>query len=243
MVFVQRVGEQGTAGLTGARQAEREQQVPPQTTASAKQSQVSAIAATTHKEANVEDLILGSTRIMEKQTGDKGKDDFENLLREIDAEISGKVDTECNVDTADSERIMEEVMGSAQQKEAQQGEVSTQGLGSSCSYNGPQALMGHLEDQVGSGWPKSHTYTNAGFKSFSRWAYEKKNEMEDVSRMEVEELDMGPKRKLRAPLSEVMDNREIGKKLKLDEEVFALGKLMATQMGSAAAAGQPRREQ
>lgn len=72
---------------------------------------------------------------------------------------------------------------------------------------------------------------------------QKKNEMEDVSRMEVEELDMGPKRKLQAPLSKVMDNREIGKKLKLDKEVVVVGKLMATQMGLAAAAVQPHREQ
>ena len=40
-----------------------------------------------------------------------------------------------------------------------------------------------------------------------------------------------------------MDNIEVGKKLKLDEEVVALGKLMATQMGSKAVAGQPHQEQ
>ena len=72
---------------------------------------------------------------------------------------------------------------------------------------------------------------------------QKENTKEDVSRMEVEELDVGPRRKVRAPLSEVMDNIEVGKKLKLDEEVVALGKLMAKQMGSAVVAGQPRREQ
>ena len=40
-----------------------------------------------------------------------------------------------------------------------------------------------------------------------------------------------------------MDNMEVGKKLKLDEEVVALGKLMATQMGSEAVTGQPHQEQ
>nr|POF08275.1 hypothetical protein CFP56_55674 [Quercus suber] len=228
-------------------------------------------------------MILGSTVITEKQTGDKGKDDFENLLREIDAEISGKVDTECIVDTTVSERIMEGIMGSAQQKEAQRGEFSTHGLGTSCSYNGPQVLMGHLQDQGGSDGPKAtltHTQdskasqggpmksaisgkcSNKRGKSPTRRKpqvhanksgkenvglcksiLQKKNEREEASQMEVEELDMGPKRKLWAPLSEVEDNKETGKKLKLDEEVVALEKLMATQMGSAAAAGQPRREQ
>ena len=72
---------------------------------------------------------------------------------------------------------------------------------------------------------------------------QKENAKEDVSRMEVEELDVGPRRKVRAPLSEVMDNMEVEKKLKLDEEVIALGKMMATQMGLAATAGQPHQEQ
>ena len=40
-----------------------------------------------------------------------------------------------------------------------------------------------------------------------------------------------------------MDNMEVGKKLKLDEEVVALRKLMATQMGSEVVAGQPHQEE
>ena len=72
---------------------------------------------------------------------------------------------------------------------------------------------------------------------------QKEHAKEDVCRMEVEEGDVGPKRKIRAPLSEVGDNMEARKKLKLNEEVVALGKLMAKQMGSAVAAGQPRRDQ
>ena len=72
---------------------------------------------------------------------------------------------------------------------------------------------------------------------------QKENAKEDVSQMEVEELDVGPKRRVCAPLLEAMDNMEVGKKLKLDEEVVALGKLMATQMGSEAVTGQPHQEQ
>ena len=62
---------------------------------------------------------------------------------------------------------------------------------------------------------------------------QKEDAMEEVSRMEVE--DVCPKRKTCAPLVEVMDNIEVGKRLKLDEELVAFGKLLATQMGSAAA--------
>ena len=53
--------------------------------------------------------------------------------------------------------------------------------------------------------------------------------------MEVEEVDLGPKRKTWAPLEEIMKNAEVGKRPKLEEEVVAFGKLLATQMGSAAA--------
>lgn len=65
----------------------------------------------------------------------------------------------------------------------------------------------------------------------------------DATRMEVEEEDEGPKQKIRVPLSEAAKNMEVGKKLKLDEEVVAFGKLMAIQMGSAAVVEQPRPEQ
>ena len=85
---------------------------------SAKQSQASDKSVIDHEEADVEGLTLGSARSMEKQTENKGKCDFENLLREIDAKISGKADMGCNVVNADSVRIMENVMVSAQHEEA-----------------------------------------------------------------------------------------------------------------------------
>ena len=55
--------------------------------------------------------------------------------------------------------------------------------------------------------------------------------------------DGGPKRKLRSPLKENLMEVDMGKKQKIEGEVPVLSKLMAQQLGSAAAAGQPRREQ
>ena len=54
---------------------------------------------------------------------------------------------------------------------------------------------------------------------------------------------MGLKRKTRAPFEEVMENARTRKKPKVDEEVAAFGKLLATQMRSTAAVVQPCREQ
>ena len=72
---------------------------------------------------------------------------------------------------------------------------------------------------------------------------QKSNAMADITRMEVEEENVGPKRKARAPLEETMESSGVGKKPKLEAESDAFGKVLATQMGSAAAAVQPRREQ
>jgi len=67
--------------------------------------------------------------------------------------------------------------------------------------------------------------------------------MKEITRMEVEEVDSGPKRKTWAPLEEIMENVEVGKRPKLEEEVATFGKLLATQMGSAATTVQLCREQ
>lgn len=129
------------------KQAEREQQLPSQMAALAKCSQASVKPAINNEKADVEDLVLGSARIMEKQTRDKGKCDFENKLREIDAEIFGKADTGSNVDTADSERLLEKVE-------------------SGLICNGPQAAMGQIEDHVSSVDPKSTLTQVQNFQLF-----------------------------------------------------------------------------
>ena len=64
----------------------------------------------------------------------------------------------------------------------------------------------------------------------------KKKTMRVITRMEVEEENVGAKQKTWAPLEEIMENVEVRKKPKLEAEVEAFGKLLATQMGSAAAA-------
>ena len=60
-------------------------------------------------------------------------------------------------------------------------------------------------------------------------------------RSEVNEGSL--KRKICLPLDEISMREEVGKKQKIEGKVQALSKIMATQLGSAAAAGQPRREQ
>lgn len=64
---------------------------------------------------------------------------------------------------------------------------------------------------------------------------QKVNAMKEITRIKVEEVDVGLKRKTHAPLEEVLENAEVGKRPKLEEEVVAFGKLLATQMGSAVA--------
>ena len=66
--------------------------------------------------------------------------------------------------------------------------------------------------------------------------------MADITRMEVEEENVGPKRKARAPLEETMESSGVGKKPKLEAESDGVGKVMATQMGLVTVAVQPRRE-
>lgn len=55
--------------------------------------------------------------------------------------------------------------------------------------------------------------------------------------------EVGPKRKIRAPLTEINMEEDVGKKQMIEGEVFVLSKLMAQQLGLAVAAGHPRREQ
>ena len=70
-----------------------------------------------------------------------------------------------------------------------------------------------------------------------------KKNMREITRMEVEEEYAGVKRKTRTPPEERMENVEGRKKPKIDAEVEAFSKMLAVQLGSAAAAMQSRREQ
>ncbi|KAL0009751.1 hypothetical protein SO802_004859 [Lithocarpus litseifolius] len=76
------------------------------------------------------------------------------------------------------------------------------------------------------GRPQAHATTSGKGKVGLRIPTgQKESAKEDVNRMEVEEMNLGPKRKLQAPLSEVKDNMEVGKKIKLDEEVDEMAEI------------------
>nr|POF23347.1 hypothetical protein CFP56_20789 [Quercus suber] len=72
--------------------------------------------------ADVETGKLGSKSSKEKLYGGKEKPDFEEMLRELDADISGKADTRCNMEKVLKARELEsEVKESANQKEEKGG--------------------------------------------------------------------------------------------------------------------------
>lgn len=60
--------------------------------------------------------------------------------------------------------------------------------------------------------------------------------------MGVEDNEVGVKGWGRTPLKEILDNERTGKKPKVEGKVLTLSKLLAQQLGAAAAIGQPRRE-
>lgn len=185
-------------------------------------------------------------------------------MREIDVEIFGKADTRTTVDIAESERLKEKIEPGiiCNGPEAEIGNFEDQ-----VSPVDPKATLTQVQNlqffQVGptksilngkrinkrSKSPtrrKPHAHTAKSGKEnvgLCLSTVPKESAKVDATRMEVKERDEGPKWKIRAPLSEAMDNMKVGKKLKLDGEVVALGKLLATQMGSVTAGKQPRREQ
>ena len=59
--------------------------------------------------------------------------------------------------------------------------------------------------------------------------------------MEIEMVDMGTKRRARAPLAELEDKGDNGKQIKMEGEVKELVKLLTQHLGSAEAVAQARR--
>ena len=53
----------------------------------------------------------------------------------------------------------------------------------------------------------------------------------------TDDNEVGPKRKLRSPLKEILMEEDVGKKQKIDREFLVLSKLMAKQLGSAMVTG------
>ena len=59
----------------------------------------------------------------------------------------------------------------------------------------------------------------------------KKKTTREITRMELEEENAGAKCKTRAPLEEIVENVEVRERPKIEAELMAFGKLLATQMG------------
>lgn len=106
--------------------------------------------------ADVDCLKLESERIMENQTREKGNLDFEEQLREIDAEISGITDTGCNVEKAFTAKILEnKIQQSTHHKGNRVGEVSMQELGPRLPGSGSKDVMGQIDADEGLIVPKA----------------------------------------------------------------------------------------
>nr|POE92192.1 hypothetical protein CFP56_53905 [Quercus suber] len=224
--------------------------------------------------------------IMEKLTGEKRNSDFEEQLRELDAEIAGKADTGCNMGKVFKTRVLEsEVKESAKQKEEKGGKVALGcnvekllqergmvpevkvsenkkeekegedlmlGLGSGPSCCGPNGDLGRTEAnygpaelknpraqvlepkvfQVGPKLPGRSGKDNVGVGTSE---LPKVNAMKEITHMEVEEVNAGPKRKSRVPLEEIMEIAEVGKRLKLEAEVVAFEAILSIPISESVA--------
>ena len=95
VVLGQRNGESASPRQVGARLPEHDLQPGQLTVVSEEHCQPHGAAETNLERANVESWKKESEGIMQKLTGEKGKLDFEEQLKELDAEMSGKADTGC----------------------------------------------------------------------------------------------------------------------------------------------------
>ena len=101
---------------------------------------------TNEDRADVESIILESEKIKEKLTGEKGKLDFKEQLRDLDVEISGKADMGCNVQKVPKAWILESKKKvSVKRKENRVSDESVLGLGVRLPSSGPQVVLGHTE--------------------------------------------------------------------------------------------------
>lgn len=107
MVLGQLTGERARPEQMGAVLTESERQPGKQTAASVLHRQVQGVVETNEDRADMESMVLESEKIKEKLTEEKGKSDFEEQLREIDAEIVGKADMGCNVEKVSKVRKLE----------------------------------------------------------------------------------------------------------------------------------------
>ena len=316
VVIGQQSRENASLGRRGARSPDLNVHLRQQTEAADERCEPQRAAETNLERADVESRKLDSECFKEKLTEGKEKPDFEEQLREIDAEISGLADTGCITEKASTARdLVSEVQKSANQKNEKGREdilgchaeqifterelgvqirkperkkedkakgdildgpssgpqnIGLKGEMGRMDANGPLEISNIQEqamdikgDQVGPNKSyiaeiepnnvnsspnrgKSHAHASkSGEEDVEMVSAKgrKKKIMRETSRMEVEEECAGVKRKTRIPLEDSMEKVEVRKKPKIDAEVEAFGKILAMQLGSAAAAVQPRREQ
>ena len=316
VVLGQQSRESASLGRRGESSPDLNVQLRQQTEVADERCEPQRAAGTTLERADVESRKMESECFKEKLIEGKEKPDFEEQLREIDAEISGIADTGCITEKVRTARdLVSEVQMSANQtdekgrgdvlgchaektftekelcgelkvpeskkKDKAKGDIldgprsGPQNIGlkeemGRVAANGPKETskiqnqaMDIKGDQVGPNKPciaeiepnkvnlspnrgKSHAHASKSGEEnvevVSAKGRKKKN-MRESNRMEVEEEYAGVKRKTRTPLEERMEDVEVRKKPKIDAEVEAFGKMLAMQLGSAAAAVQPRREQ
>ena len=316
VVLDQQSRESASLGRRGESSPDLNVQLRQQTEVADERCEPQRAAETNLERADVESRKMESECFKEKLTEGKEKPDFEEQLREIDAEISGIADTGCIIEQVRTTRdLVSEVQKSANQKDEKGGEdvlgchaekiftekelggefrmseskkedkakgdilysprsgpqnIGLKGVVGQMAATGPMGLSNIQEqvmdikgDQVGPNKScvaeiesnnvnlgpnrgKSHAHASKLGEENVELALakgRKKKNMREITCMEVEEEYAGVKRKTRTPPEERMENVEGRKKSKIDAEVEAFGKMLAMQLGSAAAAVQPRREQ
>ena len=316
VVLGQQYRENASLGRRGARSPDQNAHLRQQTVAVDERGEPQRAAETNLGRADVESRKMDSECFKEKLTEGKEKPDFEEQLREIDAEISGLADTGCITEKVRTVRdLVSEVQMSANQtdekgredvlgghaektftekelcgelkvpeskkKDKAKGDIldgprsGPQSIGlkeemGRVAANGPKGTnkiqmqaMDMKGDQVGLNKSciteidpnkvnlspirgMSHAHASKSEEEYVELVLakgRKKKNTRETNRMEVEEEYAGVKRKTRTPTEERMENVEVRKKPKIDAEVEAFGKMLAMQLGSAAAAVQPRREQ
>lgn len=142
VVIGKRFGDETCVGQSCVGLPERGKQSEQQTVGSDMCRHSHSVAETIMNRADVESWKLESGIINEKLTQGKGKPNFEEQLREIDAELSGKADTGCNVGKVHKVRELEsEVRLSANKKEVWEGDDSKRGFGHRLNSIGPHGVL------------------------------------------------------------------------------------------------------
>ena len=125
VVLGQRNKERASPRQLGARLTERDLQPRQPMVVSNERHQPHGATETNLERVDVESWKMERDGITENLIGEKGNPDFEEQLRELDAEISGKADMGCNMEKVLKARELEfEVKELANQKEERGGKAA-----------------------------------------------------------------------------------------------------------------------